>query len=77
MFAELKWMKFPERIKYQKAIMMYKISQNLVPKYLQEFSIPTDNDIHNTALRSTSDNLLFVPLPNIEQFRNSLSLILG
>ena len=33
MFAELKWMKFPERIKYQKAITMYKISHNLAPKY--------------------------------------------
>ena len=72
MFAELKWMKFPERIKYQKAIMMYKISHNLAPKYLQELFQQT-NDIHNRALRSTSDNLLYVPKPNIEQFRNSLS----
>ena len=71
MFAELKWMKFPERIKYQKAIMMYKISHNLAPKYLQELFQQT-NDIHNRALRSTSDNLLYVPKPNIEQFRNSL-----
>ena len=74
MFADLKWMKFPERIKYQKAIMMYKISHNLAPitcKYLQELFQQT-NDIHNRALRSTSDNLLYVPKPNIEQFRNSL-----
>ena len=72
MFAELKWMKFPERIKYQKTIMMYKISHNLAPKYLQELFQQT-NDIHNRALRSTSDNLLYVPKPNIEQFRNCLS----
>ena len=30
-------------------------------------------DIHERALRSTSENLLCVPNPNIEQFRNSIS----
>ena len=30
-------------------------------------------DIHQKALRSASDNLLYVPKPNIELFRNSLS----
>ena len=72
LFAELKWMEFPERVKYQKAIIMYKISHNLAPKYLQDLFQQTA-DIHDRALRSTSDNLLYVPKPNLEQFRNSLS----
>ena len=29
MFAELHWMKFPDRVDYQKAIIMYKILNNL------------------------------------------------
>ena len=33
MFSELKWMKLPERVKYQKAILMFKISNNLAPQY--------------------------------------------
>ena len=70
LFAELKWMEFPERVKYQKAIIMYKISHNLAPKYLQDLFQQTA-DIHDRALRSTSDNLLYVPKPNLEQFRNS------
>ena len=34
LFAELKWMTFPERVMYQKAILMYKIMHNLTPAYL-------------------------------------------
>ena len=71
MFAELKWMKFPERVQYQ-VIMMYKICPNLAPEYLQGLFQHT-TDIHQKALRSASDNLLYVLKPNIEQFRNSLS----
>ena len=72
MFAELKWMQFPQRVQYQKAIMMYKIFNNLAPEYLQGLFQHTA-DIHQRALRSTSDNLLYIPKPNIEQFRNTLS----
>ena len=35
----------------------------------------TTNDMAQYS--STSDNLLYVPKPNIKQFRNSFSLILG
>ena len=66
MFAELKWMQFPQRVQYQKAIMMYKIFNNLAPEYLQGLFQHTA-DIHQRALRSTSDNLLYIPKPNIEQ----------
>ena len=57
MFAELNWMKFPDRVTYQKSVLMYKIFNNLTPSYLQEFFTFT-SDIHQRSLRSTSDNLL-------------------
>ena len=69
MFAELNWMKFPDRITYQKSVLMYKIFNNLT--HLQEFFTFT-SDIHQRSLRSTSDNLLYVPKPNIE-YLNSIS----
>ena len=72
MFTELKWMTFPERVQYQKAILMYKIFNNLAPEYLKGLFKHTA-DIHQRSLRSTSDHLLYVPKPNIEQFRNSIS----
>ena len=71
MFTELKWMNFPERIQYQKAILMYKIFNSLAPEYLKGLFKHTA-DIHQRSLRSTSDHLLYVPKPNI-RFRNSIS----
>ena len=72
MFTELKWMKFLDRVQYQKAVMMFKIFHNLSPSYLQDLFHHT-SEIHGRTLRSTTENLLYVPKPNIEQFRNSLS----
>ena len=72
MFAELKWMKFPDRVQYQKAVMMYNFFHNLSQSYLQELFQHT-SEIHGRTLRSTNEILLYVPKPNIEQFKNSLS----
>ena len=35
MFAELNWMEIPDRVTYQKSVLMYKIFNNLTPSYLQ------------------------------------------
>lgn len=72
MFTELKWMKFPDRVNYQKALMMYKILNNLTPSYLKGLCTLT-SEIHLRSLRSTTENLLYVPKPNIELFRNSFA----
>ena len=60
MFTELKWITFTERVQYQKAILMYKIFNNLAPEYLKGLFKHTA-DIHQRSLRSTSDHLLYVP----------------
>ena len=72
MFAELHWMKFPDRVDYQKAIIMYKILNNHTPSYLKEYFTFT-SEVHHRSLRSTTENLLYIPKPNLEIFRNSLS----
>ena len=72
LFAELNWMTFPERVKYQKAVLMFKIMNNLTPSYLNNLYSYT-SDIHQRSLRSTTDNLLYVPKPKTEIFRNSFS----
>ena len=72
MFAELHWMKFHDRVDYQKAIIMYKILNNLTPSYLKEYFTFT-SDVHHRSLRSTTENLLYIPKPNLELFRSSLS----
>ena len=72
LFSHLNWMTFPQRVEYQKAILMYKIMHNLAPTYLSEL-VHYTNEIHNHVLRSTHDNHLYVPKPNTELFRNSFS----
>ena len=72
LFTELKWMMFPERVVYQKAILMYKVMHNLTPPYLTNI-FKFSSELHDRSLRSTSENLLYVPKPNIELYRNSLA----
>ena len=43
--------------------MMYKSMNNLVPSYIGQLFHHT-NKIHSHNLRSTSDDLLYVPKPN-------------
>ena len=71
-FAELKWLTFPERVRFQKAVMMFKTMNNLNPPYIRDLFKFT-NEIHNHCLRSASDNLLYVPKPNCELYRSSLA----
>ena len=72
LFAELKWLTFPERVKFQKAVMMYETMNNLIPPYIKDLFQYT-NTIHDHCLRSTADNLLYVSQPNCEFYRTSLA----
>jgi len=70
LFTELKWMLFPDRVKYQKAILLFKIFNGLSPEYLCNIFTPTSN-IHQRTLRSSSQFQLYSPRPNTELFRKS------
>ena len=72
LFSELKWMMFPDRVIYQKAMLMYKIMHNLAPSYLSNI-FTLSSEVHERSLRSTTENLLYVPKPKIELYRNSLA----
>lgn len=72
LFAELNWMTFPERVKFQKAVMMFKTMNNLAPTYMSSLFQYT-NQIHNRNLRSATENLLYVSKPKYEIFRNSFA----
>ena len=72
LFIELKWMMFPERVVYQKAILMYIVMHNLTPPYLINI-FKFSGEVHDRSLRSATENLLYVPKPNIELYRDSLA----
>ena len=72
LFVELKWLTFPERVKFRKAVMMFKTMNNLNPPYIKNLFKFT-NEIHDRCLRSASDNLHYIPKPKCELDRNSLA----
>ena len=53
MFTQLKWMTFPERVVYPKAIQMHKTVCGDAPGYLKNDFVFT-SEIHSTLLRSSS-----------------------
>ena len=65
LFQQLGWMKFDDTVKYRKCMLMYKSLHNLAPTYLGNKFTYTHN-IHNLDLRSTSNQTLYVPKPNLE-----------
>ena len=69
LFKELNWPTFPERVTYQKAILMYRIINNICPDLKHYVSYPSDISCRNT--RSTNCNQLYTPKPNCELFRKS------
>lgn len=71
LFETLQWMTFPERVIYQKAILMFKIINNLAPSYLLN-SLTFTSDIHSKELRSSNTNQIYMPKPMKESFRKSL-----
>ena len=72
LFQQLGWLRFDERVDYRKAILMYKSLNNLAPAYLTNKFTYTHN-IHELNLRSATNNTLYMPKPNLEIYRRSLS----
>ena len=70
LFKEPNWQTFPERVTYQKAILMYRIINNICPDYLKK----TMSHILLMSCRDTRSsncNQLYTPKPNCELFRKS------
>ena len=49
-FAELNWLTFPDRVKFQKYVLMFKIFNNLSPSYIQDHFTLT-SDVYQRPLR--------------------------
>ena len=72
LFQQLGWLRFDERVIYRKCTLMYKALHNLAPTYLSNKFTYTHN-IHSFDLRSATNQTLYVPKPNLEIYRRSLS----
>ena len=57
---ELKWLPFPERVKYHYCVMMYKATNNKTPEYISNM-FSKSVDMHSRNLRSAYRDMLRVP----------------
>jgi len=69
-FAELKWMTFPGRVLYLKAIQMFKAIRGNAPEYLRT-SFTVSTGIHARLLRSSTSFQLYTPKPHLKICRNT------
>jgi len=72
LFNTIKWVSFPERVVYHKALQMYKTIHSDAPDYLT-ISFTFTSEIHTRLLRSSSTYHLYIPRPRHELFRHSLT----
>ena len=70
LFSELKWVPFPEIVKFHQLSLVFKCINNIVPIYLHNMFCPKSNN-HTYLLRSSGTGHLDVP----RQHTRSLSLI--
>ena len=64
MFQELNRLSVENRLKYNKAVLTYRVLDNLTSDYLTELLTPL-SEIHLLNLRSLENGLLHIPLSRI------------
>ena len=73
MFFELKWLLFPQRLRYHACVMMYKALNNMVPEYIQNLFQKT-SDTNNKNLQSADDKLLRTPFSQTNYYANIFTI---
>ena len=72
LLAQLGWQSIDQRRDYFTACLMYKTLNNSVPVHISnEVSLATE--IHDVQTRSAHHGNIYIPKPNIESFKKSLS----
>ena len=70
LFGTLQWLKFPDSVQYQQALLVYKSLNNLVPPYIKDM-FRYVQDVGSTNLRSASDLKLYIPRAHQKSIRIS------
>ena len=72
MFKELRWLSVSDRLKYNKATMIYKALNNQTPEYISNLLKPM-SEVHALNLRSSENGSLFVPRSHTTLYDGSFS----
>ena len=72
MFIELRWASITKRHNYNKAVLTYKVLNNLTPSYISDLLAPISQTLNHT-LRSSTNGSLAVPRSKTALFDRSCS----
>lgn len=64
---------FDQNVLVNKAKTMYKVVHSLVPQYIRDLFQLRADTLPDTSLRSVSNQIFYIPKPNISLFKKSLS----
>ncbi len=68
-FKRMNWMPFQDRVSYKCCLMMFKVKNNLVPRYMQTFTPVSVVHDHNT--RSAARGYFYVSIANLKYYTRS------
>ena len=72
MFKELGWLSVTDRLKHNKATLIYKALNNKAPNYITNLLKPM-SEVHTLNLRSTENGTLYVPRSRTSLYDGSFS----
>ncbi len=70
LFVKLKWLPVANRIEHNKAVLVYKCLNDMMPEYMNNMFTAQTSSVY--SLRSEARGDLYVPKPRIELFKQSL-----
>ncbi len=68
-FKRMNWMPFQDRVSYKRCLMMFKVQNNLVPRYMQTFT--PDSVVHDHNTRSAAIGDFYVSSANLKYYTRS------
>ena len=73
--SDLNIQSFEESLFLNKAKVMYKIANNMIPSYVCDLFQRRSDSIINTTLRSVSNDNFIIPRPNLSIYKESLHIL--
>ena len=72
MFKELGWLSVADRLKFNKAVLIYRALNNQTPEYISKL-LKSMSEVHTLNLRSSENGSLFVPKARTSLYNGSFS----
>ena len=72
MFKDLNWLSVESRVKYNKAVFIYRALNNMAPEYITNLLTPM-SETHSLNLRSCENGTLYNPMAQTSLYKGSFA----